>query len=44
MVDIDVCLSSHLEEELACAVDKWLRVNSTLKNSKSTKKLKGTKE
>ena len=46
MVDVDVCISSHLKEELAWAVDKWLRVISAImlyKNSKSTKELKGTK-
>ena len=30
MVDIDVRVSSHLKEELAWAVDKWLRVISTI--------------
>ena len=47
MVDVDICVSSHLKEELAWAVNKWLRVISTIvlfKNSKTTKKLKGTKE
>ena len=47
MVDVDVRVSSHLKEELPWAVDKWLRIISTimlLKNSKSTKGLKGTKE
>ena len=47
VVDIDVRVSSHLKEELAWAVDKWLLVISIimyLKNSKSTKELKGTKE
>ena len=47
MVDVDICISSHLKEELAWAVDKWLRVISTImlfKNSKSTKERKGTKE
>ena len=24
MVDLDVHISGHLKEELACAVDKWL--------------------
>ena len=43
MVDVDVCVLSHLKEELAWAVDKWLRL-LVLKNSKSTKELKGTKE
>ena len=47
MVDVDVRVSSHLKEELAWAVDKRLQVISTiydLKNSKSTKELKGAKE
>ena len=45
MVDIDVCIPSHLKEELAWVVDKRLRVISTtmlFKNSKTTKELKGT--
>ena len=40
MVDIDVCVSNHLKEELTWAIDKRLRVISTImlfKNSKSTK-------
>ena len=43
---VDV-VSSHLKGKLAWAVDKRLRVISTImsfKNSKSTKELKGTKE
>ena len=47
MVDVDVCISSHLKEELAWAIDKRLWVISTImlfKNSKSTKELKETKE
>ena len=47
MVGIDVCVSSHLKEVLTWAIDKWLRVISTImlfKNSKSTKELKETKE
>ena len=47
MVDVDVCVLSHLKEELTWAVDKRLWVISTImlfKNSKSTKELKGTKE
>ena len=43
MVDVDVCVSSHLKEELIWAIDKLLRVISTImlfKNSKSTKGLK----
>ena len=46
MVDVYVCVLSHLNDELAWAVGKWLWVISTimlLKNSKSTKELKGTK-
>ena len=30
MVDVDVHISSHLKEELASAVDKWLWVISTI--------------
>ena len=47
MVDIDVCASGHLKEELPWAVDKWLQVISTimfLKNSWSTKERNGTKK
>ena len=46
MLDIDVCISSYLKEELTWAIDKRLRVISTImlfKNSKSTKELKQTK-
>ena len=45
MVDEDICVLSHLKEELAWAVVKRLWVISTimlLKNSKSTKELKRT--
>ena len=45
MVDIDVLILSHSKEELTWAVDKQLRVISTImvfKNSKTTKELKGT--
>ena len=44
MVDVDVRISSHLKEELTWAIDKQLRVISTLKISKSTnyKELKET--
>ena len=45
MVDVDVCVSSHLKEELAWAVDKWLQVISIImlfKNSKNTKELNNT--
>ena len=47
MVDVVICVSSHLKEELTWAVNKRLLVFSitTLcKNSKSTKELKGIKE
>ena len=47
VADIDVCVSSHLKEELAWATEKRFRVISTtmlFKNSYSTKKLKGTIE
>ena len=43
VVDVDVRVSSYLKEELAWAVDKRLRVISTImlfKNSKSIKELK----
>ena len=45
MVDVDVCLSSHLKEQLAWAIGKRLQVVSTkiyLKNSNTIKELKGT--
>ena len=45
VVDVDVCVSSQLKEELAWALGKWLLVISTImlfKNSKTTKELKGT--
>ena len=47
MVDVDVCVSSHLKEELTWAIDKRLWLITTImlfKNSKSTKELKETKE
>ena len=47
MVDVDVCILSHLKEELTWAIDKWLLVINTVmlfKNNKSTKELKETKE
>ena len=47
LVDVNVSVSSHLKEELALAVDKWLQVISIImlfKNSKSIKELKGTKD
>ena len=47
VVDVDVCVSNHLKEELTWAIDKWLQViilYCYLKNSESTKELKGTKE
>ena len=31
VVDVDVHVLSHLKEELAWAVDKWLRIISTIK-------------
>ena len=43
VVDVDVHVSSHFNEELAWAIDKWLQVFGTIilfKNSKSTKELK----
>ena len=43
MVDIEICISSHLKEVLALAVDKQLWVISTIMLSKSTKELIGTK-
>ena len=30
VVDIDVCISSHLKEELAWAVDKRLQIINTI--------------
>ena len=45
-VDVAICVSSHLKEELAWAADKYLWVIGTImlfKNSYSTKELKGTK-
>ena len=45
MVDVDVCISSLLKEELTWAIDKQLWVISTiLLFKKSTKELKETKE
>ena len=47
MVGIVIYVSSHLKEELTWAVNKRLRVFSTImlcKNSKSTKELKGIRE
>ena len=43
MVEVDVRVSSHLKEELTYAMDKRLRVISTImlfKNSKSSKELR----
>ena len=40
VVNVDVRVLSHLKEQLAWAVDEWLRI----KNSKSTKELKETKK
>ena len=31
VVDIDICISSHLKEDLAWAEDKQLRIISTIK-------------
>ena len=42
MVDVDVRVSSHLKEELAWAVDKWLRIFSTIMLFKTAEELKGT--
>ena len=45
VVDVYICISSHLKEELAWAEDKRLQVISTImlfKNSKNTKELKET--
>ena len=47
VVDVDVRLLSYLKEDLAWDIDKWFRVISNynvIKNSDSTKVLKGTKE
>ena len=46
---MDECISSHLKEQLAWAVDKWLWVISTIMLFKkavivATKELKGTNE
>ena len=44
MVDVDVCISSHLKEELTWAIDKWLRVISTIIiYSTLRRRIKGTK-
>ena len=43
MVDVDIHVSSHLKEELTWAINKQLRVISTImlfKNIKSTKELR----
>ena len=40
--DVDVRVSSHLKEQLAWAVDKWLRIISTIMLLKNT--VRGTKE
>ena len=45
VVDVGVHISSHVKEEMTWAVDKWLRIISSMmlfKNSKSIKELKGT--
>ena len=36
MVDVDVCILSHLKEELAGAADKWLWVISPIMLFKKT--------
>ena len=46
MVNVGVQVLSHVKEEMSWAVDKWLRIISSLmllKISKSIKELKGTK-
>ena len=43
MIDIDICILSHLKEKLAWAVDKRLQVISTIMLFKNTKELKRTK-
>ena len=47
MVDVNVCISNHLKEDLAWATDKWLWVISIImlfkKQLYSTKKLKELK-
>ena len=30
VVDVDMCVLNHLKEELTWAIDKWLRVISTI--------------
>ena len=42
MVDVDVCLLSHLKEELAWAIDKQFPVITTIMLFKATKELKKT--
>ena len=42
VVDIGVHVSSHVKEEMTWAVDKWLRIISSIMNSRSIKELKGT--
>ena len=40
---VSVCVLSHLKEELALAIDKWLQIISNtnvIKNSYTTKNLK----
>ena len=46
MVNVGVHVLNHVKEEMSWAVDKWLRIISSLmlfKNIKSIKELKGTK-
>ena len=40
MIDVDVCISSHLKEELIWTIDKWLLVITTIMYSKSTRDLR----
>ena len=45
MIDVDICVLSHLKEELTWAVDKRFWIISTKMlfiNSKTTKEVKGT--
>ena len=40
MVNIDVCVSSYMKEELAWAIDKWLPVINTIMLFKNSKVLR----
>ena len=44
MVDVNVCVSSHLKEELTWAIGGLLVLQCYFKNSKSTKELKEIKK